>query len=50
MFAGALSRRSLIATGLAAGTAAVFAPAFAQQRMTAEKMRDLIAYTSARND
>jgi hypothetical protein len=50
MFAGALSRRSLIATGLAAGTAAVFAPAFEQQRMTAEKMRDLIAYTIRRNN
>jgi hypothetical protein len=46
MFAAALSRRSLIATGLAAGTAAAFAPAFAQQRMTAEKMRDLIEYTT----
>ena len=50
MSAGAFSRRSLIATGLAAGTAAAFAPAFAQQRMTAEKMRDLIEYTIRRNN
>jgi hypothetical protein len=45
----ALSRRSLIATGLAAGTAATFASAFAQQQMTAEKMRALIDYTIRRN-
>ncbi len=45
----ALSRRSLIATGLAAGTMAAFAPAFAQQQMTAGKMRELIDYTIRRN-
>jgi hypothetical protein len=44
-----LSRRSLIATGLAAGTVATFAPAFAQQQMTAEKMRALIDYTIRKN-
>ena len=49
MSTAALSRRSLIATGLAAGAAAAFAPAFAQQAMTAEKMRELIAYTIRRN-
>jgi hypothetical protein len=49
MHARALSRRSLIATGLAAGTTATFAPAFAQQQMTAEKMRELIDYTIRRN-
>jgi hypothetical protein len=45
----ALSRRSLIATGLAAGTVATFAPAVAQEQMTAEKMRALIDYTIRRN-
>jgi hypothetical protein len=45
----ALSRRSLIATGFAAGTMAAFAPAFAQQQMTAGKMRELIDYTIRRN-
>ena len=44
-----ISRRSLIATGLAAVTAAAFAPAFAQAQMTAEKMRALIDYTIRRN-
>jgi hypothetical protein len=46
----ALSRRSLIAAALAAGGAASLAPAFAQQKMTAEKMRDLIAHTIRRNN
>ena len=49
MPADALSRRSLIATGLAAGAAAALAPALAQQAMTAAKMRDLIDYTIRRN-
>jgi hypothetical protein len=50
MHARALSRRSLIVTALAAGTTTVtFAPAFAQQQMTAEKMRELIDYTIRRN-
>ena len=49
MSARAVSRRSLLATGLAAGTAAALAPAFAQQHMTAEKMRELIDYTIRRN-
>ena len=49
MSTSAPSRRSLIATGLAAGTAAAFAPAFAQQPMTAEKMQELIDYTIRRN-
>jgi hypothetical protein len=44
-----ISRRSLIATGLAAGTAAIFAPAFAQEQMTAEKMKLLIDYTLKKN-
>ena len=44
-----ISRRSLIAGGLAAGTKAVFAPAFAQAQMTAEKMRELIDYSIRRN-
>jgi hypothetical protein len=48
MLGGALSRRSLIVTGLAAGSAAL-SPAFAQQAMTAGKMRDLIDYTIRRN-
>jgi hypothetical protein len=51
MFARTLSRRSLIATGLAAGSLAAVAPAFAQRHtMTAEKMRDLIDYTIRRNN
>jgi hypothetical protein len=49
MHARAISRRSLIATSLAAGTTATLAPAFAQQHMTAEKMRELIDYTIRRN-
>jgi len=44
-----ISRRSFIATGLAAGAAAVFVPAFAQSAMTAEKMQSLIDYTLRRN-
>src|SRR5262245_50309694 len=51
MSAQSLSRRSLIATGLAAGSMAVVAPAFAQHHsMTAEKMQDLIDYTIRRNN
>jgi len=50
MTARALSRRSLIAASLAAGTTAAFAPALAQERMTAEKMRKLIDYTIRRNN
>ena len=49
MSTNSLSRRSLIATGLAAGGAAALAPALAQQPMTAEKMRALIDYTIRRN-
>jgi len=45
-----LSRRSLITTSLAAGTTAAFAPAFGQERMTAEKMLKLIDYTIRRNN
>ena len=44
-----ISRRSLIATGLAAGTTAVCASAFAQSQMTANKMQELINYTLKRN-
>jgi len=44
-----ISRRSLIATGLAAASTAVFAPAFAQSQMTAKKMQELIDYTLKRN-
>src|SRR5262245_4418887 len=50
MSAKSLSRRSLIATGLAAGSMAVVAPAFAQHSMTAQKMQDLIDYTIRRNN
>ena len=49
MSTGALSRRSLIATGFAAGTMAAFVPAFARQQMTAENMRGLIDYALRRN-
>jgi hypothetical protein len=49
MSIGALSRRSLIASGLAVGGMAAFAPAFAQHAMTAEKMRALIDYAFRRN-
>jgi hypothetical protein len=51
MSAHSLSRRTLIATGLAAGGVATLAPAFAQgHAMTAEKMRALIDYTIRRNN
>jgi hypothetical protein len=51
MSARTLSRRSLIATGLAAaGSLAALPPALAQHAMTAEKMRDLIDYTIRRNN
>jgi hypothetical protein len=49
MSASVLSRRALISTGLAVGAAATFAPALAQQSMTAEKMQALIDYTIRRN-
>jgi hypothetical protein len=44
-----ISRRALIAGGLAAGSAAIVTPTFAQQPMTAEKMRNLIDYTIKQN-
>ena len=48
--ASIISRRSALTTGLAAlGTAAIFAPAFAQQKMTAETMKGLIDLTLKRN-
>jgi hypothetical protein len=48
--ASIISRRSALTTGLAAlGTAAIFAPAFAQQTMTADKMKGLIDLTLKRN-
>jgi hypothetical protein len=50
MSAQSLSRRFLIATGLAAGSLAVVAPVFAQHSMTAQKMQDLIDYTIRRNN
>src|SRR5262245_41040826 len=50
MRAHTFSRRGLITSGLAAGTAAALAPAFAQQpEMTAQKMQELIDYTIRRN-
>ena len=49
MLTSVFSRRALISTGLAVAAAATFAPAFAQARMTAEKMKKLIDYTVRRN-
>ena len=49
MRAVSISRRSLIVSGLAAATATTLAPAFGQQAMTAQKMRELIDYTIRQN-